>query len=191
MPETLDSNMIRHLILKFKRERGQISDIVQAVLQLAVKEGALSSVPNIQYENPLADKITAVIWELIIEGLYTPGAGMQTPNLPFLRATEYGLQCFVAGELTAHDPDDYLMKLKAACPTIDEITLLYAAEALGTFRAAKYLATSVMIGVATESMLVRLVKSTSRDIPRASEWSGVKLMRCWPYFQPTAKPFTS
>ena len=86
---------------------------------------------------------------------------MQTPNLPFLRATEYGLQCFVAGELTAHDPDDYLMKLKAACPTIDEITLLYAAEALGTFRAAKYLATSVMIGVAAESMLVRLVKSTS------------------------------
>jgi hypothetical protein len=66
--------------------------------------------------------------------VYTPGTAMQTPNLPFLPVTEYGRKCFEAGELTAHDPDDYLRRLKAACPSIDDITLLYTGEALDAFR---------------------------------------------------------
>ncbi len=157
MVETLEASVIRHLILTAKMGGGQIRDIVQNVLTSAVAKGLLREAPDIHYQCPLADKITAVIWELIIEGVYTPGASMQTPNLPFLRATEYGLKCFEAGELTPHDPDDYLRRLKAACPNIDDITLLYTREALGTFRVGKHLAAVVMIGVAAESMLLRLV----------------------------------
>jgi hypothetical protein len=163
MAETLESSIIRHLILKAKLTGGgtgspfQISDIARTVVDMAIKEGLLSEAPRLEYQSPLADKITAVIWELIIEGVYTPGAGMQTPNLPLLRATEYGRKCFEAGELTAHDPDDYLRRLKAACPSIDDITLLYAGEALDTFRAGNHLASAVMIGVAAENMLLRLV----------------------------------
>lgn len=157
MAETLESSVIRHLILTTKLGGGQISDIVQNVLTSAVAKGLIREAPDIHYQCPLADKITAVIWELIVEGVYTPGISMQTPNLPFLRVTEYGQKCFEAGELTAHDPDDYLRRLKAACPSIDEITVLYTEEALDTFRAAKYLASAVMIGVAAESMLLRLV----------------------------------
>jgi hypothetical protein len=163
--ETLESNIIRHLILKAKltgddpSSNFQIATIVQTVVNMAVEKHLLSEMPRLDYSNPLADKITAVVWELIIEGVYTPGAGMQTPNLPFLRATEYGRKCFDAGELTAHDPDDYLRRLKAGCPNIDDTTLLYVGEALGTFRTGNHLATAVMIGVAAESMLLRLVDS--------------------------------
>src|ERR1039457_3044603 len=134
----LDSSMIRHLILKAKLEGGQISDIGRNVVYMAVQERFLSTAPELAYEHPLSGKITAVIWELIIEGVYTPGLGMQQPNLPFLRVTEYRKKCFDAGELTAHDPDDYLRRLKAACPTIDDITLLYAGEALDTFRSEEH-----------------------------------------------------
>jgi hypothetical protein len=110
MDETLESSIIRHLILKAKLTGGgsgsnfQISEIVRTVVDIAVQRGLVSVAPRLEYQNPLTDKITAVIWELIIEGVYTPGAGMQTPNLPFLRVTEYGQKCFEAGELTAHDP---------------------------------------------------------------------------------------
>jgi hypothetical protein len=159
MAETLDSDVIRRLILKGKRTGGQIGDIGRDVVYMAVQNGFLSVAPDLAYENPLAEKITAVIWELIIEGVYTPGTGVQTPNLPYLRATEYGRKCFEAGELTAHDPDGYLRRLKEACPTIDAITLLYTGEALDTFRAGKHLASTVMIGVAAEKMLLRLVDS--------------------------------
>lgn len=132
-----DSSVIRHLILTARLGSGQINDIVRTVVDSAVAMGLLPGAPDLHFESPLTEKITAVIWELIIEGVYTPGLGMQQPNLPFLRATEYGLKCFEAGELTAHDPDDYLRRLKTACPSIDTITLLYAGEALDTFRARK------------------------------------------------------
>ena len=155
--ETLESSVIRHLILKAKLEGGQLFDIGRTVLNMAVKEGLLSVAPDLAYQNPLAEKITVVIWELIIEGLYTPGTGMQNPNLPYLRVTDYGRKCFEAGELTAHDPDDYLQKLKTVCTSIDDVTLLYTGESLDTFRKSNYLASTVMIGVAAESMLDRLV----------------------------------
>lgn len=154
--EDLDSAIIRHLILESRIPSGQIGDIVRSVCSRALQRGLLQTMPQIEYQNPLSDKITAVIWELIIEGIYTPGLGMQQPNLPFLRATEYGRQCFEAGELTPHDPDDYLRRLRAVCPSIDDITLLYAGEALDTFRAGNNLACAVMIGVSAEKMLLRL-----------------------------------
>ena len=157
MAETLESGVIRHLILATKLGDGQISDIVGNVMSAAVAKGLLREAPDIHYQCPLADKITAVIWELIMEGVYTPGISMQTPNLPFLRVTEHGLKCFEAGELTAHDPDDYLLRLKTLCPSIDAITVLYTREALDTFRSGKHLAATVMIGVAAENMLLRLV----------------------------------
>ncbi len=176
--EDLDSSVIRHLILKAKLTGGvynfQISTIVQAVCDMAVKDGLLPEAPRLQYQNPLADKITAVIWELIIEGIYTPGAGMQHPNLPALRATEYGLRCFEAGELTAHDPDDYLRRLKAKCPSIDDITLLYTGEALDTFRVGNFLAATVMIGVAAEKMLLRLVDAVHGALTTTQQQANFK-----------------
>jgi len=161
--EDLESSVIRHLILKAKLTGSgmgnnfQISTIVRAVCDLAVGSGLLREVPRLEYQHPMADKITAVIWELIIEGVYTPGIGMQAPNLPHLRITEHGRRCLEAGELTPHDPDDYLRRLKAGCPSIDAITLLYLGEALQTFRAGNHLATAVMVGVAAEKTLFRLV----------------------------------
>jgi hypothetical protein len=153
----LDSSTIRHLILATKLNSGQISDIARNVAYAAVRQGLLTVAPDFAYESSLANKITAVVWELILEGVYTPGTSMQHPNLPFLRVTEYGQKCFEAGELTAHDPDDYLLRLRTACPTIDDTTLLYIGEALDTFRVGKHLSTTVMVGVAAENMLQRLV----------------------------------
>jgi hypothetical protein len=145
------------LILKAKLKGGSLWDIANMVFQMAVQEGYLSAVPDLAYQHPLSEKIVAVVWELIIEGVYTPGSSVQHPNLPAVRVTEYGQKCFDAGELTAHDPDDYLRRLKTACPSIDDITLLYTGEALDTFRVGKHLASTVMIGVAAENMLLRLV----------------------------------
>jgi hypothetical protein len=73
MAETLESNIIRHLIMKARITGGQISDIGRTIVEMAVKDGLLAMALDLAYENSLADKITAVIWELIIEGVYTPG----------------------------------------------------------------------------------------------------------------------
>jgi hypothetical protein len=153
----LNADAIRRLIFKAKLQGGSLWDISNTVLHLAVQEGYLSTVPDLAYQNPIAEKILAVVWGLIIEGIYTPGSSIQHPNLPALRVTEYGQCCFDAGELTPHDQENYLARLKKACASIDGTTLLYVGEALDTFRAGNYLASTAMIGVAAESMLVRLV----------------------------------
>jgi hypothetical protein len=72
----LDSSTIRHLILAAKIGNGEISYIATNVVQSAFRQGLLSEVPDLHYQNPLADQITAVVWELIIEGVYTPGVGL-------------------------------------------------------------------------------------------------------------------
>jgi hypothetical protein len=110
-------------------------------------------------EDALKDRICEVIWSLILEGVYTPGTGWQTPNLPHLRATEYGRQCFTSGDVLPHDPDEYLSALRAQCPSIDSTTILYLGEALDTFRAGNQLATAVMIGVAAEQTLLNMVSA--------------------------------
>ncbi len=152
----LNADAIRRLIFKAKPQGGSLWDISNIVLHLAVQEGYLPTVPDLAYQNPVAEKILAVVWGLIIEGIYTPGSSIQHPNLPALRVTEYGQRCFDAGELTPHD-QEYLARLKKACASIDGTTLLYVGEALDTFRAGNHLASTAMIGVAAESMLVRLV----------------------------------
>ena len=161
---TLESSVIRHLILNSKvtgktQTSAKIDEIAGKVVDMAVKEGFLQEEPLPNERSALEGKILAVIWGLIIEGVYTPGLGLRQPYLPFLSLTEYGLKCFDAGELTPHDPDDYLRRLRAACPTLDDITVVYVGEALDTFRAGNHLASAVMIGVAAESMLLRLVDS--------------------------------
>lgn len=83
---------------------------------------------------------------------------MANTNLPHLRLTEYGKKCVAAREITPHDPDDYLGRLKKRCPRIDPITLLYLGEALQTFRTGNHLATAVMIGVAAEQTLLLLTE---------------------------------
>lgn len=159
MSVTLDTEQIRRLVFRIKFAGGMFSDLATWIGSEAVKDGLLERQPDFVYgtSQTLAENILEVVWGLIIEGIYTPGTSIQSPGLPNLRLTEYGRTCFEKGELTPHDPDDYLRRLKPACPNIDATTLLYVEETLGSFRAGRFLASAVMIGVASESMLLRLV----------------------------------
>jgi hypothetical protein len=171
MRETLEASQIRYLIFKAKMQNGGVLAVARNVANLAHNLGWISAVPDMHYEHPLGEKILAVVWELILEGVYTPGNGLDQPNLPMLRVTEYGNKCFEAGELTPHDPDGYLARLKTDCPNLDDITLFYVGEALGTFRVSRFVPTTVMIGVAAESILLRLVDSVAAalDTPQKKQ----------------------
>lgn len=163
MYDTLDSSQIRRIIFKVRWPTGQIIGLARTIAETAKDEGLISQVPDFAYSNPitdaLAERILSVYWGMVLEGVYTPGGSIQHPNLAFFRVTEYGRKCFDAGELTPHDPEDYMKRLRSTCPAIDPTTLLYIEEALGTFRAGRLLSTVVMIGVAAESMWVRLGES--------------------------------
>jgi hypothetical protein len=173
MPDSLSTEQIRRLIFKIKWGGGMFSDLARWIGDEAFKDGLLQQRPDFSYgtHQTLGENILEVVWGLIIEGVYTPGISVQHPGFPGLRLTEYGGKCFEAGELTPHDPDGYLKRLKTVCPNIDATTMLYVEEALGSFRSGRFLASAVMIGVASESMLLRLVDAVRGALNPADQTS--------------------
>lgn len=166
MPEALSRAEIRRLILKIKYPGGHVVGLARAIAAEAVAAGMLSSTPNFAYSSPEADSLSAsiltVCWELVLEGVYSPGgSSVQQPNFGWLQLTDYGKRCFEVGELTPHDPDDYMKRLKDRCPSVDDVTLIYVGESLATFRRGLFLSAVVMIGVAAESMWHPLTESVT------------------------------
>src|ERR1022692_3563612 len=168
----MDTSIIRSLILQCNLGGPLgLGGIAAQVLALAAKQGILDRVPELVVGDQAKDKVCEVVWDLIVEGVFAPGSGLHSPNLPDLRLTEYGRKCVEAGAVTPHDPDGYLNRLKKECNSLDDVTLLYLGEALQTFRTGNHLATAVMLGVAAEQTLARLVfaVANSLDTPHKQE----------------------
>ncbi len=168
MFDALNSSEIRRIIFKLKHPAGQIIGLARMVAASAQTEGLIDDVPEFVYSNPsvdaLAERILAAYWELVLEGVYTPGGRVHQTDFASFCVTEHGRKCFEAGELAPHDPDDYMKRLKSMCPVIDLSTLVYVEEALCTFKARRFLSAVVMIGVAAESMWIRLGESVKNAL---------------------------
>jgi len=106
----------------------------------------------------LSDSVREVVWDLIIQGILVPGVGNQSHNasLPHFRITEWGKHCLDAGEYLPHDAGQYIERLKKRIPTFDSVALVYLTESLKCFRNGTHIASIVMLGVASERLLVVL-----------------------------------
>lgn len=159
----MDASQIRLLILTTKWDDAGSTAftsafIHEAVVQTALQKKLLDRKPDHNAATALEKAVFDVVWELILEGVFAPGSRLYNANqLPHLHITEYGRKCFDAGQLTPHDADGYLERIKKDNPRIDAITLMYLGEALHTFRSGNHLATAVMVGVAAENILLKLV----------------------------------
>src|SRR6516225_8777703 len=117
---------------------------------------------DLQVETQLSNDVQAVIWELISQGLLRPGqrfeprVSNQAESLPWLTVTPHGTKCFAARGYVPYDADGYLAKLTHDVPGIDRVALMYLGEALATFRSNHYLAAAVMVGVASEKLILVL-----------------------------------
>lgn len=93
------------------------------------------------------------------------GQGSGTDNWRW-RASEAGVAAAAGGSWEPRDADGYLRRLRAHRPQVDDVAIAYIAEALRAFNARCYLATSVMLGVASESVingLGRAIVAVRRD----------------------------
>ena len=142
----------------------QLNDISRWIQQKAQQSGLLRSNAA---SNPFAiileqadeDAIRECIWNLIIQGIVVPGSsneGTYQSNLPWIQVTEWGGICLQKGEFLPYDTGSFLSRLKAQIPHLDQIVELYLKEALNSFRAGNYLSAAVMVGVASERILIVL-----------------------------------
>ena len=90
---------------------------------------------------------------------------METLHLDFTLGsiTTYGKKVLESGEIIPHDSYDYLVRLKKAVPDLDDIVLIYAEESLQCYLNGNLMASSVMLGVASEVAFYRLLEAFKKE----------------------------
>ena len=111
--------------------------------------------------NEVVQAATPVILEefhaLVVSSVLRIGYG-DNYETPWMTLTTYGRSALETDEAPpAYDPDAYIDHVRATVSTVPEVALFYLGEAVGTFNLGRNLAAAVMLGVAAEAILVRLI----------------------------------
>lgn len=138
------------------------TDIRGAVLRRLATPHADARFNEAYFVRPIASElgcrphqVLEALWGLVGEGLAyldPSGQGSGTDNWRW-RLSGPGIAAAVGGSWEPRDVDGYLKRLRAHHPQVDPVAVSYVAEALRAFNARCYLATSVMLGVASESVV--------------------------------------
>ena len=129
------------------------------------EQGGRNTPPNADWTIQLGPngitRVHEAIWDLIVQRVLTLSRfndqwHPQAQNWKYLRLTEYGAEVVREQRWSPYDPDGYLKELKGQSPRVFSLCQLYVAEALTCFRGGAYIATSVMLGAASEGAMLDL-----------------------------------
>lgn len=106
-------------------------------------------------------EVWEALWGLVGDGLVyldPAGQGSGTDNWQW-KLSSAGIRAVTGGPWEPADPAGYLRRLRAAAPDLDPLAVRYVEEALRAFAARCYLASSVMLGVASEQAFTGLAEA--------------------------------
>lgn len=152
-------------------EKTQLRSIILDVLRRYPIESFQSLQREIRERYPVYLSVTddlivdEIIWELIVQGVIAPGMNSANRGLPWIHLTEYGRKSLKTNDFMPHDVLGYMSKLESAVgQTVDGIVTAYVRESLLTFLGGQYIASTVMLGVASERCVDLLIKAYSDAI---------------------------
>jgi hypothetical protein len=104
------------------------------------------------------NKFLEVIHGLYVEGVIIWGNAFDsdTDSYPYFSITSYGKKVLDAGEIIPHDLDHYLTNLKSRIPNLHDLVLIYIQESIQCYLKSNLIASSVMLGVASEAVFMQL-----------------------------------
>ena len=129
---------------------------------------------NIEIAILSEQQIYQLLWDMVMERIIQPtfvrdGNSLKVPS--FYR-TEYG-ENFLQG-LPIDRPNQYLDYLQSEVPNIDKQIPVYVRESLDCYNLGCYFASSVMLGVATETLFELLIDAYTKFIPTQREQTQFK-----------------
>lgn len=110
-----------------------------------------------------------VFWQLVSEGVLSPGSNYSNPDYPFFHLTQFGQKVLQSAEPQPYDPSGYLDQLRAKLASPDATVVAYLSESLETFRKANLVASTVMLGVAAERVFLLLCESLAAALASGPE----------------------
>lgn len=124
-----------------------------------------------QSKTKLLTLVQDVFWEFIIQGILAPGLNLSNPNLPWFHLTEYGKKVVKVGEFLPHDSTGYLRRFQTEIGIPDATVEIYLKESLDCFTRGNYIASVVMLGVASERAFLILCDALLNALASSSEKS--------------------
>lgn len=123
-----------------------------------------------------------ILWQLINQGILVQGLDSSNPQWPFLSLTEWGEEYVRGDGADVYDPDGYLAAVGQTHP-LDDVERRYLSQAAAAFRADLADATAVMLGGASEHLLLTLAEAiadadaTATKIKKAIDAPALALLR--------------
>lgn len=118
-------------------------------------------------------KILDELHRLIATGVLRPGPATGY-ELPWLTVTEWGEEALRADGPPIYEADAYLDHLASEVPDLPDIAALYLREAVASFNLSRTIAAAVMLGVATEAVLVHVIEAFAHS---SMARDGAKLLQ--------------
>ena len=114
--------------------------------------------------------VREVIWDLLFQGVISPGENAPNPNLPWFHITDYGREVVAAERFVPHDPVGYIKEIRAVAKMcVSEVTFTYLEEALRCFTRGCHMASVLLLGVCAESVFLNLCNTISHSLKGAKE----------------------
>lgn len=164
---------LRALLLEYlsQEPEGNYTSAVSGTIELAKKRGLYAGQdPNHQvyrtggsnydlraediYEVP--ESIRQLFWLFLVQGILVFGKNDINPNWPWYRVTDYGANVIKNQSASPYDPDGFLGEFAAINPKADRVVIGYLEEAVCTFNVGCFKASAVMLGCASERLILNL-----------------------------------
>jgi len=148
---TLQSTILRLLSLpEIDKRLGRGEHyFTQAVLNAFPNEG-----------RPPKDLIAQTLWSLVGRGLVYINIWQPAPENWEWRLTDIGKATAKDEQFNPDDPERYMAHLRSNIPEISDLVFTYANEAVGCYTHGYYLASAVMLGVASEAAFLEMAEAS-------------------------------
>ena len=116
-------------------------------------------------------KVQEIFWQLISQGVITPGINISNPNLPWFRLTDYGRKVIEEERFMPHDPTNYINNYKKMLARPNSVVISYLEESLRCFTVGCMVASTMMLGIASEVAFLNLCKVLLSSLKNQEEKS--------------------
>jgi hypothetical protein len=108
-------------------------------------------------EERARELVRQAMWDLLVKGLIVFGLDTNNPNWPWFRLTDIGREFVKVRAPQPYDPDGFIAHFRRVTITPDPTVEAYVIEAVHTFNRGCNRAAAVMLGCASEKLILLLI----------------------------------